>query len=101
MRDGYRAFRQPKVNFGCWDMLAFMAFGARQNFYVFSLSRHSDLDDRIYDCLLTSMAAMHAEDVSASFRFVGDLNDNHMEWLTSMTMNHHRVSAFDFATVKG
>ena len=33
-----------------------------------------DLDDRIYDCLLTAMAAVQAADVRASFLFVGDLN---------------------------
>ena len=32
-----------------------------------------------YDCLLTSMAAVQAEDVRASFLFVGDLNGHHLE----------------------
>ena len=45
----------------------------RQNLYVFSLYRNPDLDDRIFDCLLTSMAAVQAEDMRASFLFVGDL----------------------------
>ena len=40
-----------------------------------------DLDDRIFDCLLASMAAVQAEDVRASFLFVGDLNGHHQEWL--------------------
>ena len=44
------------------------------------------------------MAAVQAEDVRASFLFVGDLNDNHQEWLGSTMTNHHRVAAFDFAT---
>ena len=29
---------------------------------------------------------------------MGDLNDNHQEWLGSTMTNHHRVAAFDFAT---
>ena len=33
-----------------------------------------NLDDRIFDCLLSSMAAVQAEDVRASFLFVDDLN---------------------------
>ena len=74
----------------------------RQNLYVYSLYRNPDLDDRIFDCLLSSMAAVQqAEDVRASFLFVGDLNDHHQEWLGSTTMNCHGVAAFDFATVSG
>ena len=44
---------------------------------------------------------MQAEDVHASFLFVGDLNGHHQEWLGSMTTNRHGVAAFDFATVSG
>ena len=58
-------------------MLVFRLRGVRQNVYVFSLYRNPDLDDRIFDCLLTSMAAVHAEDARAYFLFVGDLNDHH------------------------
>ena len=58
---------------------------ARQNFYVFSLYRKPDLDDRIYDCLLTAMAAVQAADARASFLFVGVLNGHHQEWLGSTT----------------
>ena len=55
-------------------MLVFRVCGARQNFYVFSLYRNPDLDDQIYDCLLTALAAVQAADARASFLFVGDLN---------------------------
>ena len=64
------------------------------NFYC-----NPDLVDRIFDCLLTSMAAVQAEDVHASFLFVGDLNGLHKEWLGSTKTNRHGVVAFDFATV--
>ena len=47
------------------------------------------------------MAAVQAEDVHASFLFVGDLNSHHQEWLGSTTMNRHGVAAFDFATISG
>ena len=71
----------------------------RQNLYVYSRYRNHDLDDRIFDCLLASMAAVQAEDVRASFLFVGALNGHHQEWLDSMTTNRHGVAAFDFARV--
>ena len=82
-------------------MLVVRVCGLRQNFYVYTLYRNPDQHDRIYDCLLTSMAAVQAEDVRASFRFVGDVNGHHQEWLGSATTNSHRVAAFDFATVSG
>ena len=47
------------------------------------------------------MAAVQAEDVRASFLFVGDLNGHHQEWLGSTTTNRHGVAAFDIATVSG
>ena len=66
---------------------------------MFSLYSDPELDDYIFDCLLASMAAVLAEDVRATFLFVGDLNGHHQEWLGSSTMNCHGVTAFDFTTV--
>ena len=98
----YVAFRQPKFECGCFEMLVFRVCGARQNFYVFSLYRNPNQDDPIYDCLLTAMAAVQAADVrSASFLFVGNLHGNHQEWLDSTTTNRHGVATRDFATVSG
>ena len=71
----------------------------RLNLHVFSLYRNPDLDDRIFNCLLTSIAAMQAEDVRASFLFMGDLNGHHQEWLGSTTTNRHGVVAFDLRSV--
>ena len=68
---------------------------------MYSLYRNPDQDDRIYDCLLTSMAAVRAEDVRASFLFVGDLNGHHQELLGSTITNSHGVAAFDFTTLSG
>ena len=53
--------------------------GVRQNLHVYRLYRNLDQDDRIFDCLLASMAAVQAEDVRASFLFLGDLNGHHQE----------------------
>ena len=101
VRDGYVAFHQPKFECGCCEMLVFRICGVRQNLYVFSLYRNPDLDDQIFDCLITSMAAVQAEDIRASFLFVGDLNGHHQEWLGSTTTNRHGVAAFGFAIVSG
>ena len=99
--DGYGPFRQPKFECGCCKMLVFRMCGARQNFYGFSLYRNPDLDDWIYDCLLTSMAAVQAADVHASFLFVGHLISHHQKWLGFTTTNRHGVAALDFDTVSG
>ena len=101
VRDGYGAFHQHKFECGCCEMLVFRACFARNNFYALSLYRNPDLDDRIYDCLLTAMAAVRAADARASLLFVGDLNSHHQEWLGSTTTNRHDVAALDFATVLG
>ena len=58
-------------------MLFWGVCGVRQNIFVFSLYSNPDLDDQIYDCSLTSMAPVQAEDARASFLFVGDLNGRH------------------------
>ena len=47
------------------------------------------------------MAVVQAEDVRASFLFVGDLNGHHREWMGSTSAYRHGVAAFDFATVSG
>ena len=70
--DGYGAFRQRKYECGCCEMLVFRVCVVIQNLHVFSLYRNPDLDDPIFDCLLTSKAAVQTEDVRDSFLFVGD-----------------------------
>ena len=82
-------------------MLVFRVCGVRQNFYVYSLYRNPEIDDGNFYCLLASIAAVQADDVRASFPFVGDLNGYHQEWLGSTTRNRHGDAAFDFATVFG
>ena len=101
VRDGYGAFRQPKCECCCCEMLVFKVCGVRQNLCVFSLYRNPDLDDWIFNCLLASMAAVQADNVRASFLFVGDLNGHHQEWLGSTTKNRHGIAAIDVANVSG
>ena len=90
---------QPKSECGCCEILIFRGCRVRLNLYVFTLYCNPDQDDRIFVVLLTSLAAVLAEDVRASFLLVGDLNGHHQEWLGSMTTNRHNVAACDFATV--
>ena len=94
-------FVNPSLSVVVCEMLVFRVCGARKNLYMFSLYHNPDLDARTFDCLLTSMAAVLAEDVRASFLFVGNLNAHHQEWLSSTATNRHGVAAFDFATVSG
>ena len=96
-----QAFCQPKFECGCCQMLVFRVCGVIQKLYVFSLYHNQDRDDRIFDCLQASMAAVQPEDIRACFEFVGDLNSHHQEWLGSTTTNRHRVEAFDIETVSG
>ena len=103
---GYGAFRQPKLECGCCKMQVFRVYGLRQNFYVYSLYRNSDLDDWIIDSLPASMAAMQAEAWGCPCLFpvcwwFEILNGHHQVWLGSTTTNRHGVAAFDFTTVSG
>ena len=66
VRDGYGAFHQPKFECSCCEILVFRVCVERQNLYVFSLYPNHDLNDTIFDCLLTSMAAVQAEDACLS-----------------------------------
>ena len=47
------------------------------------------------------MATVQAEDIRATFQFVGDSNIHQHEWLGSTATNSYGVSAFDFATFSG
>ena len=70
------------------------------NLYIFSLYRNPDLDDSIYDCLLSFMSDIQELNRKSSFIFVGDLNAHHPEWLKSMWLTHyHGIEAFDFTNL--
>ena len=86
---------------GHCEMLNFRIRGARQNIYVFSFYRNPDLDDQIYNCLLTSVAAVQAEDVPASFMFMSDRMAINNGWVLRPWIAIVLISAFDFATVSG
>ena len=51
--------------------------------------------------VLTSMAAVQADDVRAYYLLRVDLYSQHFEWLAiQTTTNCHGVAAFDFASVR-
>ena len=50
VRDGYGAFRQPKFECGCCEMLVIRVYGVRQNLCVYIIYRNPNLDDRNSDC---------------------------------------------------
>ena len=92
VRDGYGAFRHRKFECGC-EMLVFRVCGVRQDLYVFSLYRNPDLDERIFDCLIASMATVQTEDIRIFFLFVGDLNGHNQECLGCTTTNRLGAAA--------
>ena len=57
-------------------MLVFKVCGVRQYFNMFGPYRNPDLDGRISDSLLTSMAAVQAEDVFGFYLLFRDLNSH-------------------------
>ena len=78
----------------------FIQFVVRDRPFMCSVYyRNPDLDGRIFYYLITSMAAVLAEDVRAFFLFVCDLNGHHQESLDSTTTNRQGVAAFAFATM--
>ena len=52
IRDEYGAFRQPKFECGCCEMLI-LGFVVYDRTNMCCLYRNSDQDDRIFYCLLT------------------------------------------------
>ena len=72
------------------------------NLYLFSVYRNPDADDRIFDCLLVSMAAIQENDRKATFVFIGDFNAHHKEWLNSVSNTDcHGLRALDFSSESG
>ena len=54
VRIEYGAFRQPKFECGCCEVLVFRVCGARPQLLCVQSVSQPDLDDQIYDCLLTA-----------------------------------------------
>ena len=97
IREGFMASHRPMYACGCHETQVVKVTGRLINLYVFASYRNPDLDDSIYDCLLTKMAAVQEADPKPCFVFVGDYNAHHTEWLNSVTpTDNHGVDALDF-----
>ena len=76
-------------------MLGFRVYSASPNLYLFSPYHNPDLNDRILDCSLTSMVAVQAEDVRASFRLW-------VIWpLSGVAGLYNNIHYVEFATMSG
>ena len=100
VRDGFGA-SSAKYACDCCDMQVVKVCGGRMNFYIFSVYRNPDVDDKIFDCLLSAMSSIQEADNRAAFVFAGDLNAHHADWLGSARTDCHGVAARDFADVSG
>ena len=102
IRNGFSASRKTNYECNCLEVLVVKVCGRHSNFYLFSIYRNPDANDDIYDCLLSSMAAIQESDRKAAFLFVGDFNAHHREWLNSVSPTDcHGLRALDFATESG
>ena len=102
VREGFSASRNHSAECGCHEVQVMKVCGKRHNFYLFSIYRNPDLDDSIFDCLLSSMASIQESDRKATFIFVGDFNAHHNDWYDSGVRNNvHGHAAKDFATNSG
>ena len=102
IRNKYPASHKSCYECGCHETQVIKVSGRHNNFYLCSIYRNPDLDDAIFDCLLTTMAKIQGDDRKASFVFIGDFNAHHREWLNSVSPTDcHGVRALDFATESG
>ena len=102
IKSGFSATRFNKFECGCHEVMVVRVCSRFHNFYIFSLYRNPDLDDTIYDCLLSSMAEIQSLDYKSSFLFLGDFNAHHREWLSSVSpTNCHGHAVHDFADLSG
>ena len=102
IKEGFTASHRPLYECGCHETQVVKVSGRLMNLYIFASYRNPDLDESIYECLLTKMAAVQQADSKACFVFVGDYNAHHTEWLNSVTAtDNHGVAALDFSNISG
>ena len=102
VRSGFSASIRSDYKCSCHEVQLVRVCSRSNNFYIFSVYRNPDLDNSIYDCLLTSMSAIQEADKKSAFVFVGDVNAHHREWLGSNTpTDAHGRAAYDFSLLSG
>ena len=93
VREGFRSFRQSKLECSCHESCVFRICSRINNFYVCAFYRNPGHDGSLYDRLLDSMAQMQSFDDKAVFVFLSDANAYH-----SPTDRHGR-DALDFCNL--
>ena len=101
VREGFCVSRRSEFECPCCEVVVLKVVGSVQNFYVFSVYRSPSTDDRIFNCLMDSMAAIQLADPRSVFVFAGDFNVHHVEWLGSAYTSAYGRSAFDFSNQTG
>ena len=67
VRKDFPASHKTSYESRCHEVEAFKVCGKTNHFYLFSIYRNPNADDRIFDCLLTSMTAIQKSDQKAAF----------------------------------
>ena len=97
VREGFRSFRQSKLECSCHESCVFRICSRINNFHVYAFYLNPRHDGSFYSCLLDSMARVQSVDDKAVFVFVGDVNAHHSEWLKSVFPTYrHGGDALDF-----
>ena len=100
IRSGFFAAIKKKNVCTCHEFQIIRFCIKSNNCYLFSLYHNPDLDDSIYDCLLSSISNIQELDRKSSFIFFSNLNTHHQEWLKSVSpTDRHSIAAFDFANL--
>ena len=79
IRSGFSASIISNFKCTCHEVLLVKVCSRSNNFYIFSLYRNPDLDNSIYDCLLSSMSEIQEVDRKSAFIFVGDVNAHYRD----------------------
>ena len=86
----------------CHEFQVIKAYSLPNNSYIFSLHRNPDLDDSIYNCVLSSINDIQELNRKSSFIFAGDLNAHHQECFKSMSpTDRYGITAFNFTNLSG
>ena len=105
IRSGYSATIWKDNVCNCHEVQLILVCSRLNKFYSFKFYHNSDLNDLLYDCLLTSMSNIQQKNRNAAFKFVGDVNAHNQKWLGSINcvnivcihlgLIQHRKSASD------
>ena len=69
---------------------------------ILSLYCNPILNDKLYNCLLSSMSDIQEDDRKATVIFVGVLNAHHQEWLSSLSgTDRQGLAVYKFSNLSG